>query len=154
MARRLLAEYLLRSSVAKTLLPFIVGSGSGIYYLAHGDSLSFLSPSNCHASSVDSVPVLQIILQASDFPLRRGFSGIGVSFTMGFSSIVSLKFRFSRFTQQHETSLEEPFSSQLLPLFRQPDHQPPQHIPPHMLIVLRFLIQSPDVLVKAKVKTT
>lgn len=118
MARRFLAQHLVHSS----LLPgtFMLAQGlvySTSLYFAHWDSLFFFFPSDCSADSVDISPVLWTILRVSNFPLRWCFFRIEVTSGIELSSIVSLEFHISGFTQEYETSLEEPFLSLSLPLF-------------------------------------
>lgn len=156
MARRFLAQHLVHSS----LLPgtFMLAQGlvySTSLYFAHWDSLFFFFPSDCSADSVDISPVLWTILRVSNFPLRWCFFRIEVTSGIELSLIVSLEFHIFGFTQQKETSLEEPFLSLSLPLFWQPDQQPQKHIPPQLFISFTFLntkVQVLNIFFSAKVK--
>lgn len=99
---------------------------------------------------VEIFPVILVLLRVTSLLLSQGFSWILMFFGIVLSSMVSLEVHF---TQQNTVSLKEHLLSLALPLFRQHDQQPPQHLPSHFLIVLYFLIQSPIIINVAKVKT-
>lgn len=105
MVRRLLAFLNCKDITIFSSRYLHASSGSGLKYFSVFGPLRFpvfLLSFNCCADSVDFFPVVWTILWASNFPLCN--------------------------STNNEMFLEEPLLSPSLPLFRQPDQQPPQHI--------------------------